>query len=160
MQKVFITGDNQATFACPACKKTRTVDVSRQKGLERAIKIKVKCPCGYDYPVMLERRQQHRKEVSFPGTYVHLKNFRPVGKGVMMVTDLSRAGIKVTISDSRHFAVGDRLRVEFRLDDRKRSLIDKEVIVRKVDGADLGTQFASVDAGDPNDKAIGFYLFG
>jgi hypothetical protein len=160
MQKVFVTGDNQATFACPACKKMRTVDVTRQQGLDQAVRIKVKCPCGCQYPVMLERRQQHRKKVNFPGAYVHLKNMRPVGKGIMLVTDLSRAGIKVTVNDERHFAVGDRLEVEFRLDDLKRSLIRKEVIIRKVDGGDLGTQFAYVDAGDPCDKAIGFYLFG
>jgi hypothetical protein len=50
------------------------------------------------------------------------------------------------------------LEVEFKLDDNKRSPIRKEVVIRKIVGYDLGTEFTSVDAGNASDKAIGFYL--
>ncbi|MFZ7128265.1 MAG: PilZ domain-containing protein [Desulfobacterales bacterium] len=160
MQKVFITSDNTATFTCPGCKAIRTVDVTQYKELTRAVKVKVKCPCGVDYPVALERRRQFRKPVAFPGTWCLLDNGRRTIKGQMVVSDLSRTGLKIRLEEIYDLNVGDTLLVEFHLDDPKRSLIRKEVAVRKVDGHVVGTEFMSMDPSDANVKAIGFYLFG
>ncbi len=55
--KVFITREGRATFVCPECERSRTVDVSRNAKLARASRVRVKCPCGYHYPVILERRR-------------------------------------------------------------------------------------------------------
>lgn len=158
MQKAFITRDNKVTFSCPQCKGIRTVDVTQYKTLEKAVKIKVHCPCGHDYPVMLERRKQYRKAVSLPGTFTHMLNHRPAGKGTMVVKDVSRHGLQMRVNNSHHMKVGDLLEVDFKLDDNKRSPIHKEVVIRKIVGYDLGTQFTSIDAGNASDKAIGFYL--
>ncbi len=160
MQKVFVTGENKATFTCPECEATRVVDVTQYKELNRAVKIKVKCPCGCDYPVALERRRQFRKPVNLEGTYYQLVGGRYTGKGQMIVSDVSRTGLKLRLKDVRPLTPGEALFVEFHLDDPKRSFIQKEVIIRKVDGAELGTEFGSVDPSDPHMKAIGFYLFG
>ena len=78
----------------------------------------------------------------------------------MTVIDLSRTGLKLRLQDDRHLKPGDRLLVAFQLDDLKGSEIRKEVVVRKVDGREIGLEFASQDPSDPNMKAIGFYLFG
>jgi hypothetical protein len=158
MQKAFITRDNKVTFSCPQCKGTRTVDVARYKSLEKAVKIKVHCPCGFDYPVMLERRKQFRKAVSLPGTYTRIFNDRRAGSGSMVVKDVSRNGLQIRVNDSSYMNAGDILEVEFKLDDKKRSPILKEVVIRKIVGYDLGTEFTSIDAGNASDKAIGFYL--
>lgn len=158
MQKAFITRDNKVTFSCPQCKGIRTVDVTKYKALEKAVKIKVHCPCGQDYPVMLERRKQFRKAVSLPGTFTRIFNDRRAGSGTMVVKDVSRNGLQIRVNDSSYMNVGDILEVEFKLDDNKRSPIRKEVVIRKVVGYDLGTEFTSVDAGNASDKAIGFYL--
>lgn len=160
MQKVFVTGENKAAFACPECEQTRTVDVTQYKELDRAVKIKVKCACGHVYTAALERRRQFRKQVNFKGTYYRLTEGRYTGKGQMVVSDLSRTGLKLRLNDNPNLNPGDRLFVEFHLDDFKSSFIQKEVVIRKVDGFELGTEFAAVDASDPNMKAIGFYLFG
>ena len=158
MQKAFVSNNNRVTFSCPQCKNTRTVDVTKYKALEKAVKIKVHCTCGNDYPVMLERRKQFRKAVSLPGTFTRIYNERRAGKGTMVVKDVSRNGLLIRVNDSAHINVGDILEVDFKLDDSKRSLIQKEVVIRKISGYDLGTEFLSIDPGNASDKAIGFYL--
>jgi len=160
MQKAFISSTNQITFSCPQCKNTRTVDVTKYRALEKAVKIKVHCPCGHDYPVLLERRKQFRKSVSLPGTYTRIYNERRAGKGTMVVKDVSRTGLSLRVNDTTLMKNGDILEVVFKLDDSKRSAIQKEVVIRKIVGYDLGTEFVSIDPGNASDKAIGFYLMG
>lgn len=160
MQKAFISSTNQVTFSCPQCKNTRTVDVTKYRALDKAVKIKVHCPCGQDYPVLLERRKQFRKAVSLPGTYTRIYNERRAGKGTMVVKDVSRNGLSIRVSDTTHMKNGDILEVVFKLDDPKQSTIQKEVVIRKIFGYDLGTEFLSIDPGNASDKAIGFYLMG
>ena len=160
MQKAFISSTNQVTFSCPQCKNTRTVDVTKYRALDKAVKIKVHCPCGQDYPVLLERRKQFRKAVSLPGTYTRIYNERRAGKGTMVVKDVSRNGLSIRVNDTTHMKNGDILEVVFTLDDPKRSPIQKEVVIRKIVGYDLGTEFVSIDPGNASDKAIGFYLMG
>jgi hypothetical protein len=158
MQKAFISSNNRVTFSCPQCKYTRTVDVAKYKTLEKAVKIKVHCTCGHDYPVMIERRKQFRKAVSLPGTFTRIYNQRRAGRGNMVVKDVSRNGLLLRVNESAHMNVGDILEVDFKLDDIKRSPILKEVVIRKISGYDLGTEFLSIDPGNASDKAIGFYL--
>lgn len=160
MQRVFISSANTVTLSCPHCRSMRTVSIDQFKGLDKAVKVKVRCPCGQSYPVMLERRQQFRKEVALSGTYVQIVNGRPMGRGSMVVKDISRSGLKLRVPMTQHLKCGHILEVEFRLDDAKKSLIQKEVVIRKIDASDLGTQFVSITPGDPSDKALGFYLMG
>ena len=160
MQKAFISSSNQTTFTCPQCKATRTVDVTKHKALEKAVKIKIHCPCGHDYPVLLERRKQFRKTVSLPGTYTRIYNQRRAGKGTMVVKDVSRNGLSIRVNDVTYMKIGDVLEVKFKLDDTKASPIEKDVVIRKIVGYDLGTEFTSIDPGNASDKAIGFYLMG
>lgn len=158
MQRVHISSDNTATFACPSCKKMRTVNIADYAGLDKAVKIKVRCPCSHQYPVMIERRRQFRREVAFPGTYTRIINGRAMDSGSMVVKDVSRTGLKIRVPDSQHLNAGDTLEVVFRLDDPRKSQIRKQVVIRKKEGGDLGVQFLASDAGNPSDKAIGFYL--
>lgn len=156
--KVFITSDGQATFVCPACAHSRTVDVARNAKLARASRVRVKCPCGHHYPVILERRQFFRKAVNFSGSFFQTVNGRHVGRGEMAVLDLSRTGLRIRLNENRPLQIGDTLLVEFHLDDRQHSLIRKESVVRRIDGFDLGTEFAAPGVTDANTRAIGFYL--
>lgn len=159
MKKVFVNEDNKATLACPDCERSRTIDATPFIYMARAVRIKIKCPCGFHYPAELERRRHFRKVVHFQGTYRQAMGGRHVGRGTMAVLDLSRTGVRMRLSGDRDFRVGDRLVLEFQLDDHKRSRIRKESVVRRIDGKDLGAEFAASDPADPNAKAIGFYLF-
>jgi c-di-GMP-binding flagellar brake protein YcgR len=159
MHKTFITEDNKATLACPACERSRIIDTASLMNLSRVVRLKIKCPCGHQYPTQLERRRNFRKVVNFAGTYFQAPGGRYLGRGTMAVLDLSRTGVRLRLGGNKGLRIGDKLMVEFKLDDRKRSIIRQESVVRRIDGTEMGAEFASIDPTDPNAKAIGFYLF-
>jgi len=160
-QKVYIASNQMVTFTCPECQHPRVVSLSEHKELEKAVKVRVTCKrCGHKYPVTIERRRQYRKTVNLPGTYTHLVNGRLRGKGYMTVVDLSRTGLKIKLNDKGAFAIGDKLMIEFNLDDANHSLVKKEVVIKKIDKAELGVAFLSMHPSNPSDKALGFYMFG
>ena len=158
-EKVFVTESNMAVFECPQCNKGKSVDVSRFKDVRRAVRLKVKCPCGHIYRVVLERRRHFRKDVNFPGTYTHVLSDYREEKGGITVKNLSRSGVKVRLNVEKGFKIGDILLVEFQLDDKQRSLIKKNAVIKKISDSYLGLEFNSIDSSDPSDKAIGFYMF-
>jgi len=157
-EKVFVADDNMAVFECPQCKKAKRVDVSRYNDIQQAVKIRVKCSCRHIYNVSLERRKSFRKNANFPGTYTHVLPDYREDKGGITVKDLSRSGLKIKLNVEKEFKPGDILFVEFQLDDKQRSLIKKDAVIKKISGSYLGLEFKSIDSSDPSDKAIGFYM--
>jgi hypothetical protein len=155
-EKVYITSKQMATFICPKCQKSKTVNVSKYASLDKIVKVKVTCPCGYGYTSILEKRKKYRKETNLPGSFVHLVDGRQAGGGLMTVKDLSTSGLKIQINSKHNCKVGDVILVEFCLDDSHRTLIKKKVIVRNIVGPHIGTEFAPTEA---IDRALGFYLF-
>ena len=155
-EKVFITSRQMATFICPKCQKSKTVSVSKYASLDKIVKVKVTCPCGYGYTSILEKRKKYRKQTNIPGSFVQLTDGRQTGGSLMTVTDLSTSGLKLQINAQHNCIVGDVIIVEFHLDDANRTLIKKKVIVRNIVGKNIGTEFAPTEA---LDKALGFYLF-
>ncbi len=158
-QKVFITDDKMATFICPECSETKAADVSKYKQINKEVRLKIKCACGFSYSVLLERRQQFRKTTAFPGKYTSLPSSGSIQQGDLTVKDISRTGLKLELKMMPGFIVGDRLSVEFRLDDKQKTMIKKEVVVKKISNRFVGSEFCSLDPSNPSDKALGFYLF-
>ncbi len=174
--EVFVNKDNKTTFTCPNCSKTKTVDVSKHLGDSGRIKVKYKfkcdkCSCGkadckdcnctkckHDNTsiVYLNRRQDFRKKVDFPGVFSAEDNKR----GTMTVIDISQTGVKLKLSVKQKIKTGEIVSIEFRLDDTAKTLIKKDTIVRKIDDEYIGLEFPGSIYFDKNDKAIGFYLFG
>lgn len=155
-EKVYITSQQMATFVCPKCSRSKTVSVSKYANVDKLIKVNVKCPCGHAYTSILEKRRQYRKATSLPGSYIHFIDGRPVNRGVMTVVDISATGMKLKLTTPQGFAVGDQMKVDFDLDDRHRTLIKKQVIVRNINGPFVGVEYGPAEA---LDKALGFYLF-
>lgn len=155
-EKVYITSKQMATFVCPQCQKSKTVNVSQYTNHDKIVRVNVKCPCGYAYSAILEKRKKYRKETYLSGTYEHFVGGKKVDGGLMTVKDISTTGMKLKMSIHHRCAVGDLIRVEFQLDDIHNTLITKKVIVRNIKGPEIGTEFAPTEAVD---KALGFYLF-
>lgn len=159
-KKVFINNDNMATFVCPKCKKQTTADVSEYKDINKAVRIQHTCSCGYSQTVLLERRKFYRKDVNIKGIYT-LPQER--GRKPMTVMDLSRSGLKLELNGEGEVKAGDRITVEFKLDNPQKTLIKKDVIVKTAFGRMAGTEFCSRDPNNAIDKAydiaIGFYTF-
>ena len=145
-----------ATFSCPKCARTKTVDVSKYAALDKMITVNVKCPCGHAYKAILEKRKQYRKETNLPGTYIHFIDGQPRDRGLMTVKDISTTGMKLQLNVKQNFAIGDQLQVEFHLNDVHRTLIKKTVIIRNQREQFIGAEFAPFESVD---KALGFYLF-
>jgi len=156
IEKVYITSQQTATFVCPKCRKSKTVNVSQYAELDKIVKVNVKCPCGYAYISILDKRRQYRKETNLHGSYIRIVNGKEAGSGLMKVRDLSITGMKLQINGDHGCAAGDIIRVEFHLDDPQRSLIRKKVIIQNINGKEIGTALAPTEA---LDKALGFYLF-
>jgi hypothetical protein len=157
--RAFISGDNTAAITCPKCQKTIIKDVSRYTGADNMIKLKARCPCGNSFTVFLERRKQYRKTVELRGTYLYTPSCgaSKIGQywGSMIVTDISRTGIRMKVSVQPRLKVGDRITVEFNLDDAKNSLIKRDVIVQHIKGMEVGATYAMSQS---YDNIIGFYL--
>ena len=154
--KVYISSQQMATFVCPKCSRSKTVNVSQYAHLDKLVKVNVKCPCGHAYTSILEKRKQYRKETHLSGTYIHFLDGRPANRGLMTVKDISAKGMKLKLNVELICGVDDQLDVEFHLDDRNRTLIKKRVIVKNLSGLYIGVEFGPTEA---LDKALGFYLF-
>ena len=157
--KVFVSQDNTATLICPSCGKFKTVDVAKYVNRAEPVKIKVRCSCGHEFSIFLERRQQFRKETSIDGFYTcssrHTAPYTGHISGKMTVVDISRTGLRLKLNTMPRFTVGDRLQIEFQLNDPHASVIRKEVIVRHLKGYFVGTEYTSPLNFD---SALGFYL--
>lgn len=152
-QSVFVNIENKASLTCPKCTKTKTVDVSKILSKTDKLSLKVRCPCRHIFTVILERRKFYRKNASLPGFF---KSENDMKELPMTVTNISRSGLQFKSSLNEKLKLGDRVLVEFKLDDRFKSVIKKMVIIRRIDGGTVGTEFCSMD---DFDKVLGFYLF-
>jgi predicted RNA-binding Zn-ribbon protein involved in translation (DUF1610 family) len=154
-QKVFITTKNTATFVCPECGNTSIANVSKYAAIDKKVTVNCKCICGHQFKVSLEKRRQYRKATNLPGIYYYDRGHGDVDKGNMRVVDISSNGLKLKFNVERHFDGGERLRVEFHLDDKRHTYIKKEVIVRNTFNNLVGTSFSPHEGDDPD---LGFYL--
>ncbi len=165
VEKVYVAKDKTAIFVCPECGKKRIMDLSSYKNLANSSKVTCKCACGHSCPVILERRRFFRKKVDLIATYTcvvpNLNDTccEEIEKGILKVKDISRTGLQLELNRLLTLKEGDKFSLKFKLDDKKKTLIKKEVVIRRIDGNRMGVEFFSSDPGDPGDKALGFYLF-
>ncbi len=157
--RAFISDDDTAAITCPKCQKTLIKDVSKYTEADNMIKLKARCPCGNSFTVFLERRKQYRKTAQLRGTYLYTPSHGPSRSGQhwgsMLVTDISRTGIRMRVNVQPRFKVGDKITVEFNLDDANNSLIKRDVIVQHIKGMEVGATYAMAQS---YDNIIGFYL--
>ncbi|MEN8246176.1 MAG: PilZ domain-containing protein [Thermodesulfobacteriota bacterium] len=158
IKTVYISQTNHATFTCPQCEATKTADVSRYAQMEQTVRVKSKCgSCGHSWTSVLEKRKVYRKGVSLLGDVTHIVDNNPVTRGTMEVTDISAGGLKIKLLELLDLRLNDKLHVDFHLDDARKTLISKDVLVKNIDGNHIGVAFSRSEVDDP---ALGFYLMG
>jgi c-di-GMP-binding flagellar brake protein YcgR len=157
--KAYINNDQTATFVCPQCQKPRVKDVSKYIARKELTRLKVTCSCGHQYLVYLEKRKKFRKQTNLDGKYKFTaqdhENQKTEVTGRMTVTDLSSTGLRAKLPATPRFSIGEKLNIEFQLDDINHSLIRKEVIVQNVFDFSVGLEFVFNQSFDP---VLGFYL--
>jgi len=145
VEKIVLDENNRAPFTCPKCGKSWTKDLSDFKNYGRRIQLKCKCPCGYSFLVVQERRRNMRKNLTVTGAYFH--NQRAI-RGLITVKNISRSGVGLLLSTQQSFYEGDRLQLKFNLDDPARSFVDKEGIIKKAKDDYLRIQFVDENWAD------------
>ncbi|MEW6188142.1 MAG: PilZ domain-containing protein [Thermodesulfobacteriota bacterium] len=152
VKKVFADDKGMVVFHCSRCGKSQKEQAEPFRQVKGPIRIE--CDCGNAYEVKIEFRASFRKgtdleglfsSVSLPGTWMKMR-----------VKDLSFDGCGFETLGANPLRPGDTIRIEFALDNAKKSKIKKAALVRSVKGQTVGCQFdESPGAFDPD---LGFYL--
>jgi len=150
--KAFVNEDGNTTLFCPKCSAVKTVSAEQYRG--RLHNLKIRCNCAYVFVVNLDFRQNYRKKTDLAGSYVL---FEPAsGKGEAHIQDLSLDGASFVITSwVRGLEVGSRGRLEFTLDDKKKTRLVREFVVQHLKDNTVGCRFRKDQAFA---KELGFYL--
>ena len=138
--KVFKTNvrqDNTAVFHCPHCGRQKAITVDKLRGHKH--KLKVECGCKETFIVNLEFRKKVRKKTYLRGTYIN--HSQKGSSGDLNIKNISVVGLEFTSLNVQGFKVDDELAVEFNLDNKHKSKISKNVIVREVRRRSVGCEF-------------------
>ncbi len=154
IKNVYVTKDGTATFVCDACDHARIEDVSRYLNIGKRLTVKCKCRCGHQFNVHVEKRRYVRRATNCVGSYTYIDDNGNITEGAMRVKDVSRGGFRLEFAARPPFAVGDRLDIEFNLDDPQRSRIAQRVVVRNLGNGAAGVEMMSFDYS----KALWRYL--
>jgi len=143
-EKIFVNVENIAVFKCPKCGITRTEDMTVHKNLGKAIKTRCTCKCGHTFhvTVIMEKRKYYRKETSLPGQFSTINN---EVSGLMTVKNVSLSGLRFKLNENKKLNVGDRVNVEFTLDDKPRSVIQKEAEIKFIKDLNIDAEFTNVE---------------
>ncbi|THB74625.1 MAG: hypothetical protein D6B25_13110 [Desulfobulbaceae bacterium] len=150
-EKIFVADSGKATICCADCGITKQVPVQRYRGKKHTLKIR--CSCGSSFPVHLEFRKAYRKSTELDGVYRIISNGG--GGGAASIQNISKDGIGFSVSGVHAIKVGQKAMINFVLDNRKSTRINKEVVVRSVTKNRIGCQFSDHQ---PFEKDLGFYL--
>ncbi len=153
--RAYISSEKTVRFSCPKCERSKIQDVSSFLNLDREIRTTIRCKCGHTFKAVLERRKRYRKTVDLVGTY-WIKEKGSASN--MVVKDISRTGIKFYVRIKPLFKIGDRIWVEFRLDNNQKTLISKRVLIKDIKDYFVGVEFTNIDSSNAADISLGFYL--
>ena len=149
--KTFVKDDSQATIVCPACSVAKTISVEEFRHRQHVLK--VKCNCGHSFSLQLEFRQFFRKETELQGVYDTKPPAR--GGGIATIVNLSLIGACFEVRGVHDLKIGHKGSLVFTLDNRKETVLYRQVIIRSVDGNRIGCEFVEDRAFE---KELGFYL--
>ena len=130
----------EGLFKCVACQDSINLPPPH---LFRNQQFSVQCPCGMVHEIMIGSRRYARTATSLLGRYRDLANATQGGH--MIVEDISFGGIGFRALGSHTIRRGDRLRLEFTLDDEGQSGIALAVWVRNVWEDVIGVEFIPSD---------------
>lgn len=140
-----------------------TVNVSSSNWMNKSPKLDSRHGgYGYDFDASMNMRKHARKEthlhgICSAGDLAEFENDTLKGRATDMIVDnISRSGIAFTLSTPFNTVVGDMLNVRFTLDTKSRTVVNKKVIVRRVDSDAVAAEFKP-HVGE-RDKALAVYL--
>ena len=160
--KISVSSDNMIALHCPFCGMVKQVSVARFKDEKHTLK--VRCSCQKMLTVDLNFRKKYRKLTNLRAKYINLTHKQVKNRGLeqiqehhCQIVNISLTGLGLLVFSGHGVKQGDRIRVRFTLDDKKKSEIERKLIVRVVRKDYIGCEFIN-DGYHTYDKVLGFYL--
>lgn len=150
--KVYVRENNTATLVCPSCRSVKHFDAGRYRHQRHTFS--VRCRCQLVFSILLDFRRNYRKQTSLHGTYEILSE-GGIGGGIIHISNVSRGGLGFTVSGIHRIEKDQLLQVEFQLNDKNKTVLKKQALVRTVVQNSVGCEFQS---NSDMDKALGFFL--
>lgn len=150
-RKSFVKPDETTMIVCPQCDSAKNISVAQFR--HRNHVLKVRCKCGHSFRIQLEFRRHFRKNTDLSGTYDLQKP--ATGGGKLRIINLSLSGACFQIRGVHDLKIGQKGVVIFTLDNRKQTVLRKNVVIRNVKKNQIGCEFVSDRAFE---KELGFYL--
>jgi hypothetical protein len=150
--KIVIDSLDTATFICPCCNRKKTLLLAQYR-IEKPTRIRYRCGCKETFCAVLERRGKTSREMHLMGTCT--SSGEKPWSGRMTVKRLNARGVTLMLNIRQKVMVGNRLLLEFVLDDAKQSIVKKQVVVTATDGPSVSAVFLSQEHFDN----LGPYLF-
>jgi hypothetical protein len=151
LKTIYVGPNNVVPLVCPQCGNTKNMNVEKFKG--RGAPLTLRCKCKTATKVFLEFRKAYRKKVDLKGSYIKSNEEDQLGR--IAVLNISRRGIGFKTLAKHDLSQGDEIKINFTLDDERRSEIETRGIVRSTNGDYVGCEFIDQEnlSGD-----LGFYL--
>lgn len=165
--KAKLTEDGLIQFRCINCFQKKTIPAKLLKTRTHAFRIK--CTCKEDLRLMLETRDQMRKETDLDGYYVIIspkeasiapkkeKTAKSLNKVNCRIKNISIKGLGFSPLGYHRIKTGQYLRILFILDDSKKTFMEKKLLVKSAQNNFIGCQFIDIDR-EEKDQNLGFYL--
>ena len=151
VQKAFVDTQGNATIKCPQCGIIKHLPVTQYRGRQHALK--VRCNCNYAWNLLLDFRRHYRKKTELSGTYT--LDAPTNGGGRLTVVNISRSGVGFEVTGLHAIMIGQKARLQFTLDNKKKTHIDKHVVIISVKNGYVGCEFLDDRVFE---KDLGFYL--
>lgn len=151
LDKAFVNKDGQVTLVCPQCNHVKIISADQFR--QRQHLLKVRCSCSHVFTVNLDFRKCFRKPANLEGVFS--MTLPAVGGGMMKILNLSQEGACFEVNGIHRIQIGQKGRLDFRLDDRKTTRLVRDFVVRAIADNAIGCEFY---ASQPFAKELGFYL--
>jgi len=151
VKKVYVDANGLVLFVCPNCGEVQKEQAQVYKDTKGPISIQ--CKCGNSYEVEVEFRKLFRKEAKLDGVYSTESNSGNWQR--MIVENISMLGCGFETLKPNTLKRDEEIKIEFKLNNAKKSLIRRRAIVRSIYKNHIGCEFIGSPALDPD---LGFYL--
>lgn len=149
------------TLVCHECGYVHRIDASPYKESGKSTRLSITCKnCGLTLEASISFRKHYRKETNLPGTcttrFAHPNKTITGEFSGIVVKNVSLSGIGFIVKSPLRAREGDILNVKFKLDDPKQTVINKQVVVRRISDDLFAGEFTPPM--DPTGSPLAFYL--
>jgi hypothetical protein len=153
--------NGNVTLLCHECGHIHRIDAASYQAPGKSTRLSITCDkCGHALEASISFRKHFRKETNLTGSCT--TRFAQPNRTIsgefsgIIVKNVSLSGIGFIVKSPLHVKEGDILDVKFKLDDPKRTVISKQVIVRRIIDNLFAAEFTPPM--DPTGSPLAFYL--